>query len=430
MSSFVASLEGRLAEWSQLFTQVPAQHERRKEALGGALKIKAAAKRLEKVAAALSGAEESGAGAGADASDETAAAEADGAAPAEAAEECQAVLHEVALGLLEVTFPIHEAITQEDFKDLVGAEAARQRMQDVASLTWQLGDLFGRGGLKPKPMKSSGGDDPLAPQVMKMLEKSVNKQKKKDKKKGGAPSADPGAEVQKAARASWEGAQGRCSQVLGEEVWEGLGWHRGLFAFSYIRLGVERRTGAGPEGAGPPAEGEGEGEAPPPAPCAAMPPPLAPATFSDAMRGFRTMLDAQGPVLADLVDPAEWKAAADGPHHDQTARLHYHGIYTSTHLRALKYLAELSYWRWKHGGQSGEHARLSALINRKFVHVVRHIMPGVGWTADVEYDRIVEMEAQLSCSDFSSGLGAGPTAKPKKKPKRPDGEAEEGPPAA
>ncbi|CAK0848147.1 unnamed protein product [Prorocentrum cordatum] len=285
-------------------------------------------------------------------------------------------------------------------------------MQDVAALTRQLGDLFGRGGLKPRAMKSSGGDDPLAPQVMKMLEKSVNKQKKKDKKKGGAPSADPGAEVQNAARAAWEAAQGRCSQLLGEEVWEGLGWHRGLFAFSYVRLGVERRD-AGTSAEAGSGGGEGEGAAPP---RGAMPPPLSSEAFSEAMRGFRTMLDAQGPVLADLVDPAEWRAAADGPHQDQTARMHYHGIYTSTHLRALKYLAELSYWRWKHAGQSGEHARLSALINRKFVHVVRHLMPGAGWTADVEYDRIVEMEAQLSCSDFSAGLGAGPAPKAKKAP--------------
>merc|ERR1712194_980440 len=67
--------------------------------------------------------------------------------------------------------------------------------------------------------------------------------------------------------------------------------------------------------------------------------------------------------------------------------------------------AELTYWQWKHGGLNEADATLAALINRKFAHVVRHIMPHAGWTADVEYERILEMEtASLSSSEFSDGL--------------------------
>lgn len=62
--------------------------------------------------------------------------------------------------------------------------------------------------------------------------------------------------------------------------------------------------------------------------------------------------------------------------------------------------AELAYWRWKHfptvveAEDSDGNARrveqiaeFAALVNRKFVHIVRHIMPGAGWIADIEYAR-------------------------------------------
>merc|ERR1719498_173933 len=117
------------------------------------------------------------------------------------------------------------------------------------------------------------------------------------------------------------------------------------------------------------------------------------------------MLLAQGPIPADDEDPSVWQATADGPHQDESARLFFHGVYTSTHLRGLKQLAELTFWQWKHCGRSVEDARLAALLNRKFVHIIRHIMPHAGWTADVEYDRIVEVEkTTLASSEFSTGL--------------------------
>merc|ERR1712096_521009 len=53
IATFVASMDSHLKEWAQLFSRVPNEHERRKEALGGALKLKQAAKRFEKLTAGL-----------------------------------------------------------------------------------------------------------------------------------------------------------------------------------------------------------------------------------------------------------------------------------------------------------------------------------------------------------------------------------------
>ena len=63
-------------------------------------------------------------------------------------------------------------------------------------------------------------------------------------------------------------------------------------------------------------------------------------------------------------------------------------------------------WRWKHFSKTREAAELAALVNRKFTHIVRHIMPGAGWTADVEYDRIREIEAAAlgGTAVFSNGV--------------------------
>merc|ERR1712054_658854 len=104
-------------------------------------------------------------------------------------------------------------------------------------------------------------------------------------------------------------------------------------------------------------------------------------------------------------DHTLWQAAADGPHSEEPARMNYHGIYSSMHLRALKHLAELSYWRWKYQGQSSADAKLSAVVNRKFVHIISHVMPQRGWTCEVEYERVLELEkSALDTSEFSNGL--------------------------
>jgi len=55
---------------------------------------------------------------------------------------------------------------------------------------------------------------------------------------------------------------------------------------------------------------------------------------------------------------------------------------------------------------------LAALVNRKFTHVVRHIIPGRGWIADDEYKRVCEVEESLNTSVYSAGLNKKPPAPP------------------
>lgn len=395
--AFVEAVNCNVPEWGQLFTQVPKDHERRKDALGGAVKIKSAAKRFEKITSGLVGDMEATGEDCAGTADDIQSASSASVKPTLAASltECQGVFHEIVLGLLEVSFPVHESIRNNEFKDSDAVSAACTRNQKIAHLTAALGQLFIKGKLNPKTMSSPNDSaDSLAPEVLKMLEKSMKKQKKKDKKKGAAAAVDVGnAPNMKVVKDAWEQTEGRSSGVLGQEVWEGVCWHRGIFLFSYI----ENLLGhpASSDGSGKDAASDE----------VASPPAVSRTLFLDALSSFHMMLTAQGPIEGDQVDPALWQASSDGIHRDESARMFYHGIYTSMHLRGLKHLAELSYWQWKHGGKAVADAKLAAIVNRKFAHVVRHVMPHAGWTADIEYERILEMETtSLASSEFSKGL--------------------------
>eukprot|EP00930_Biecheleria_cincta_P064631 TRINITY_DN50247_c0_g1_i1.p1 TRINITY_DN50247_c0_g1~~TRINITY_DN50247_c0_g1_i1.p1 ORF type:complete len:457 (+),score=114.62 TRINITY_DN50247_c0_g1_i1:142-1512(+) len=381
ISDFAKSLESQVKDWAQLFAQVPNDHERRKDALGGALKLKSAAKKFEKLGSQP-----------AEVDSESDKPKLERGLP-DVLADCQSGLNEVILGLLEVSFPVHEAVRNDDFKDNEAVTAAVLRLRTAVESTCALGELFAKGRLEPKSAAGSGSEDQMSPEVLKMLEKAVKQQKKKDKKKKGQASSEA-PEVTDADlreyRAAWDRApEGRCSKLLGAEVWEGLNWHRGMFLFTYIKFLVEQReqsTGGSTE--------EGSAE-----------PPVSRALFVEAMRSFHLMLTAQGPVDGDQENPERWQATSDGPHKDESARMFYHGIYSSMHLRSLKHLSEVSYWQWKHGGKSLADAKLAALLNRKFAHVVRDIMPNAGWTADVEHERALEMEALVSSSKKLSEEG-------------------------
>lgn len=369
ISDFVKSVENHIKDWAQLFAQVPSDHERRKDALGGALKLKSAAKKFEKLGAPP--------------------VEVDGEDDKQKIErslpdallDCQSGLNEVILGLLELSFPVHETVRNDDFKDQEAVSAAMLRLRTAVECTSALGELFAKGRVEPKSAADSDSKDQMSPEVLKMLEKAVKQQKKKDKKKKGqASTAEADDADLREYRAAWDRAPwGRCSKLLGAEVWEGLNWHRGMFLFTYIKFLVEQREGGSKE-------------------AASTEPPVSRALFVEAMRSFHLMLTAQGPVDGDHESPERWQVTADGPHKDESARMFYHGIYSSMHLRSLKHLSEVSYWQWKHGGMSLADAQLAALLNRKFAHVVRDIMPNAGWTADVEHERALEMEALMLSS--------------------------------
>lgn len=378
---FVTRVESHVKEWGQLFMKVPNEHERRKEALGGALKLKSAAKQLEKVTASLSDTK----GDTVNGSEETTSETKEVDATSNLADslfDVQAAFHEIVLGYLEVSFPVDELIVNDEFKDSDAISVTKSRMQVVADLASALGNLFRKGTITPKDI-AGGNKESLAPEVLKMLEKQMKKQKKKEKKQGrGAP--DTHAINLEAAKALWEQTDdGRCSGLLGAEIWEGLNWRRGIFLADYIhRLLVKSEQD----------EKKEETEVAEKAILPALSESETRELIVDAMQSFHRMLIAQGPIPADQDDPAQWQTNSDGPHLEETPRMCYHGIYSSTHLRALKFMAELSYWQWKHCGLRSTDAKLGALINRKFAHIVRHIMPHAGWTADVEADRAVEME--------------------------------------
>lgn len=410
---FVEPLLSHLQNWSQLFTQVPDDHQRRKDALGGALKIKAAIKQLEKVRTSLaeSASNVETNGSTDDASDGQLASGSCEATStlAESLQDCRTAWRDAVFGMLEVSFPVDELLSANDFQDATAHAASLQRMQLAMDLTSALGRLLARGKVVVKPMPR-GPQEPLAPEVLKVLEKSIKKQKKKDKQKKGNASGSANASNFNAAKSTWEQTEGQCSCILGEELWEGLSWRRGLNLFCYIKFLLDEETPGEDE------DKECKGEAQVTEP---RPPPTQ-ELFSDAMRSFYMMLIAQGPILANSDDPALWQATSDGPYEDETARMYYQGIYSSMHLRGLKHLAELGYWRWKHSGMKEDDAKLAALINKKFAHVVMHIMPHAGWTAQVEYERILEIEKCTlgASSEFSNGLGSKPDgSNSKSKPK-------------
>merc|ERR1712232_1321312 len=83
--------------------------------------------------------------------------------------ECQSIFRDIVLGLLDVSFPVDESITNNDFKDTDAASAAMRRMKVAADLTATLGKFFVATGVDPKPTSRSNGatEDPLAPEVLK-----------------------------------------------------------------------------------------------------------------------------------------------------------------------------------------------------------------------------------------------------------------------
>lgn len=387
VNKFIESVLSHLQQWSNLFDLVPKEHELRKDALGGALKMKQAAKRFEKVAASLVGTDGDAGYPNVDSTSkdaqEPSTSGSISAALTDSLIELQAAFHDMVYGLLRVSFPVDEFISSGDFKDASLAESL-QRWKLVEELTLTLAKIFIRSKVELKQLRTSE-DAPLAPEVLKMLEKSMKKQQKKDGKKGNN-SASASLANFNAARAVWEQREGRCSRVLGEEVWEGICWREGMFLFGYVEFLLGERRGEKTDAV----QGEEKVSA---------------ALFKEALQSFHKMLIAQGPIAANMDDPAVWQSAADGPHQEEPARMHYHGMYTSMHLRALKHVAELTYWQWKHRGHNVADAKLSAIINRKFVHVVSHIMPQRGWTCEIELERIFEMEkTTLDSSEYSDGL--------------------------
>eukprot|EP00040_Diaphanoeca_grandis_P016807 m.87146 g.87146 ORF g.87146 m.87146 type:complete len:477 (+) comp26038_c0_seq2:401-1831(+) len=347
-SEFVSTVVAQADELGQLFKLVPATHKRRTDALKGALQIKGSSKKI-------------------------AATDTTNEANTEAnLVEYQAALRDYVLGLLELSNPIDETATD----DMTAAASAIQRLDSAASTVELLEQMFQDANVDPAPTSEPVEDtnQSIPPELLAMLTKKMGGLKPKVEENN--------VETSKQAKTkAWEKSAGRLSCVVGKEIWEALCWRQAIVRFFVVKdictkADVEANT---PENL---------------------------ATMDTAIQRFAAMIWSQGPVGSDTDELEKWQKMSDAGMADETQRMFYHGIYSSVHLRALKHQAELCYWRWKYFAKDDRDcAELAALINRKFVHIVRHIMPGAGWTADIEFERIVEIETEtLKTSAFSIDL--------------------------
>lgn len=349
-TEFVNTVVTQADELGDLFKKVPADHKRRMDALKGAISIKASSKKMSSTNTE------------------------DDSKQADNLVEYQAALRDYVLGLLELSNPIDERATE----DMAVAEAAIQRLDTASANVEKLANMFQVAAVDPAPTAEPKEEtnQNIPPELMAMLTKKMGNLK---------PKPDPSIESSKKQKEKkWEKSAGRLSCVVGKEIWEALCWRQAIVRFFVVK---EICTQAENDDSVKTDENKAKVDA--------------------AIQKFSAMILAQGPIGSDSEDFQVWQQMSDSGKTDETERMFYHGIYSSVHLRALKHQCELCYWRWKHfSPDNTATAQLAALINRKFVHIVRHIMPGAGWTADVEFDRVVEIESKTlkATTVFSIGL--------------------------
>lgn len=133
---FASKVGQLLPAWSDLFKEVPSGNKWRKDALGGAIKIKNASKSLAEVSTehadlqkSIGDSEASGVEEGAGSAQVVST---DGTHKAtdqatQVLSKCQAAFRDAVLGLLEVSFPVDEGITAQDFADADATAAAMDR---------------------------------------------------------------------------------------------------------------------------------------------------------------------------------------------------------------------------------------------------------------------------------------------------------------
>mmetsp|Transcript_543 Transcript_543/g.1580 ORF Transcript_543/g.1580 Transcript_543/m.1580 type:complete len:539 (+) Transcript_543:100-1716(+) len=395
ISSFTETMRQLAESWAALFKEIPASSEARKDALKGALMIKQAGKALDAIEPAAVGGSSVPAATGGDEAPPPAAAAA-AAAPADpgaltagpatetppsgvaALVECQRLYRDMVHGLLDISFPLDQKLAADDFSDAAAAEAAFGRLRQARDLVEVLGAQFASATVDPKATAEPKKEDALPPELLKMLEKAMG-----EKKTTPAIEDQPGRQEQMEA---WEKGHGRLSCVIGKELYEGLCYRLAMLDFMYIKSLVDT-VKADP---------------------AASPEALTVNRVNTAIWHFENMMRAQGPIGSTTDSPTVWKPATTAQHSDETARLFHHAIYSSHNLRALKHQAELCYWRWKYVTQTRDDAVFAAIVNRKFVHIIRHIIPGRGWLADAEYDRVCELDNALQTTFFRTDLDKKP----------------------
>jgi len=353
VSQFISEYSAKVLQLTDIFKSLPKDTQRHKTALPGALQIKKAQKTLETLAEAP---EEEGF--------------------KETLLKCQVVMREVVLGMLDLTFSMEEDLASEDFGNAESVAMVQDHLDDLVGWATRLTQLFAENEVVPKEPAVQSAES-LGPEITEMLANAAKNQRGNQK-----PSAAAANDGLAQLKQQWAESDGRLARLLEAEVWEVVCWRRGSLRHKLASVEMQQPSG-------------GDCEATPS--CEIL---------EQSFDAFQKMLRAQGPVAADLEAPDCWQAAHSS---EETASLLHHGIYSSTHLLALKQQCEISYWLWKYH-PSAERAAVGERTLRQFVFIVEKLIPERGWTAELEKQRAKEVQRAakaLLSADGASGETAG-----------------------
>lgn len=305
VAEFLPAFTAQTEAWAEVFKTLTKEEQRLKGLLDGVIKIKKAFVGLQKLDA---GSDEQG-----------------------LLLSIQNLFRDVTLGMLDFTYPLEEKLAEEGFPDGESTfEAANQRLDLLTEWAYTLERLFREAKVAPAKETVASAES-LGPEILDMLTKAAEKQKKKGTAKGADKENSQEVEIREMPPKDGDGSLGH---LLHNEVWEALSWRRGSFRYKYISCRVRQAKEAAME------KERKEGDS-------AQAPPVLFSVLESSHKCFWYMLRAQGPVKSDNDKMEAWgrkRPSAD----DETATLIHHGIYSSTHLIALKQQAELSYWAWKY----------------------------------------------------------------------------------
>jgi len=325
VGSFMEAYKAQVAEWTGMFKDLSKSAQRHKTALPGALKIKKAEQDL--LAIDTSGDH------------------------SQLLLSCQSVMRHVVLGVLDLTFAIEEELAQADFQDEEGFMLVTGVMDAQVHWAERLSALFRALDVQPAKQQVESADN-LPPEIAAQIAML-------------AEAAKPQNEAPKAVKAeeeAWREGEGRLSLLLDSEVWEVICWRRGDLRHKWAYSAINGKTQEGSRGS------------------------VSEKLLQDCAEAHRSMLRAQGPVLADGEQPDDWKWSDSS---EETSVLLRHGIYSSTHLLAMKQQAEVMFWLWKfHGGSMGAAERMQL----EFTFIVEKVIQDRGWTAEWEKGRLAEMQ--------------------------------------
>jgi hypothetical protein len=247
---FATRYAAQLAEWGDVFREIPADNKRRGDALGAALRIKQATKALDALIAMTAG------GDGSTEKDEAGAAAAPEAAVASAADArvrakalhgCHAILKEATMALLELTFPLEEDVAKR-FDDDATFFGCTRRLDAAVGWAMQLSALFASSDVAPNLDDGDDSDTSDIPAaLLKQLVESARAQaaqaeaaraadeaRSSSGRKAALQKQRAAAKAVKVAReAQWAAKEGRMALFVGKRVWEALCMRRGTFRYLY-----------------------------------------------------------------------------------------------------------------------------------------------------------------------------------------------------